>query len=193
MIPYLNRLGAASRRVFLIHFAVVLAFSQGSDTAELNAALLTQATRGNVEAVRQLLDKGADANARSKGGLTALMCGVSSGSDEIVQLLLRAGADPNTRDSRGFPALHLAVSLGKAPLVPILLDHGAEVNAVNSAGATALSLAVIAKSIPLAKLLIEGGANVNPKGVNSSMQPLFLANKSGQTAMARVLRTAGAR
>ncbi len=48
--------------------------------------------RGNVDVVKLLLAKGADINAKTKGGQTALMAASSGGHQEVVNLLKAHGA-----------------------------------------------------------------------------------------------------
>jgi len=49
---------------------------------------------GNSDIVRMLVEKGADVNARTKDGTTALMYAKSA---EVVQVLIKSGADIKRR------------------------------------------------------------------------------------------------
>ena len=55
-------------------------------------ALMLAALEGQTEAVRLLLEAGADVHAKSNDGTTALITAVSEGHPEIVELLRKAGA-----------------------------------------------------------------------------------------------------
>ena len=57
-----------------------------------NTALMLAANRGRLEAVRMLLQAGADPNLKAKDGWTALQAAEMIGDDEIVELLRDAGA-----------------------------------------------------------------------------------------------------
>ena len=85
------------------------------------------AKRGDATAVRWLLDKGADPNARwSHWGaeVTPLHMVAFSGSGEVAELLLNAGADPTVRDSmHDGDALGWAEHFGKPEIVRILREH----------------------------------------------------------------------
>ena len=59
------------------------------------------AIRGNIEAVKQYLDDGADVNAKYGGGWTPLHHSAEAGHKEIVELLIDAGADVNVKDLFG--------------------------------------------------------------------------------------------
>jgi ankyrin repeat protein len=61
------------------------------------------AKRGDVAAVRWLLDRGADPNARWPhwdADVAPLHLAASRGQAEVVRLLLAAGADPRLRDGK---------------------------------------------------------------------------------------------
>jgi ankyrin repeat protein len=60
------------------------------------------------EAVRILLDAGADVNAVNEADFTALHGAAFRGLNEIVQILVERGADINARDFRGRTAFRLA-------------------------------------------------------------------------------------
>jgi len=67
--------------------------------------LMWAAARGKVCAVRQLIEAGADVNARTLKGVTALMAAagaiptIAGDPEACVQALLEAGANPDTTDS----------------------------------------------------------------------------------------------
>ena len=65
----------------------------------LNEELITAARKSNVEAVKTLLAKGADVNAKTEYGATPLFFACDRGNAEVVKLLLDAGADPNVHDT----------------------------------------------------------------------------------------------
>ena len=56
---------------------------------------------GNVDRVRDLLDRGACVNARNHKGQTALHCAARAGFTDIVALLLDRGADADATDDDG--------------------------------------------------------------------------------------------
>ncbi|MCV2488729.1 ankyrin repeat domain-containing protein [Geodermatophilus sp. YIM 151500] len=98
---------------------------------------------GAAEAVRLLLDRGADAD----GG--ALHAAAGQGHVDVVRMLLAAGADVDRRDpDTGRSPLHAAVAAGPsgdAPeVVRALLDAGADVNATTADGASAVDISRVA-------------------------------------------------
>jgi ankyrin repeat protein len=90
---------------------------------------------GDLAKVRLLVGKGADVNARSAAGRTALMLASAyDGNSATVKLLLDHGADPKAQDSTGGTALLLAARAGDAASVKLLLGKRADVNARAGSG-----------------------------------------------------------
>ena len=98
---------------------------------------------GHPEAVRLLLDRGADAGAVSANAnqLQALHSAAAGGHEEIVALLLAAGADADARQQGGFTPLMAAAAGGNEGLVQLLLDGGADPAARSDDGKNAADLA----------------------------------------------------
>jgi ankyrin repeat protein len=86
------------------------------------ATLLTLAARrGQMEVVRELMRRGADADRRGLFGLTPLGAAALGGHDLVVQDLLRAKADPERWSSSGHAPLHLAAREGHVRVIRTLL------------------------------------------------------------------------
>lgn len=98
----------------------------------LNKQLLLAIDSDDVDLAKQLLQMGADANARdTKTGLTGLMLAACHANAELVKALLAAGADPLTADSQtGATALHKAAQGGSVEVARMLVEAGAFVDAV---------------------------------------------------------------
>ena len=94
------------------------------------------ATKGNIEAVKQHLDAGADVELKCVNcGGTVLRHAVSGGHIEIVELLISKSADVNTKfDDNGATPLHLAAGEGDKEIVELLVAEGADVNAKDGIG-----------------------------------------------------------
>jgi len=103
--------------------------------------------RGSVEELRRILACGADINARSQHGQTALMLAAVAGDDLVAEWLVQQGADLDHTAKYGLSALMLAVVNNHPGIVRSLLDAGANTGLQGSgapgfAGKTALDLAI---------------------------------------------------
>ena len=79
---------------------------------ELNGQLLEAAKKGDADAVKALIAKGADLEAANEDGMTALMIAAQEGETEKVIALVEAGAKPNAAEKYGRTALMLAARDG---------------------------------------------------------------------------------
>ncbi len=95
---------------------------------------------GHLEAVKVLLDQGADVNQKppSRFANTALDAAVAGNHVEVVRVLLAAGGDANVRSAGNATSLHKAAQHGNLEVVRMLLDRGADPNAVRDGGKTPL-------------------------------------------------------
>ena len=86
------------------------------------------ASSGEVETVRLLLSRGADARAGGSHGWTPLMMAAAAvrPNPAVVELLLEHGADLHARDDVGQTALDWALMQGETPVVRQLREAGAK-------------------------------------------------------------------
>ena len=63
----------------------------GCGNPEADRALLDAAEKGNIEAVKQHLDAGADVNAKDRGGQTPLDLAIQQKKPETTELLRKHG------------------------------------------------------------------------------------------------------
>jgi ankyrin repeat protein len=143
---------------------------------------MTAARAGNLDAVRVLLDLGADVNARENyKGQTALMWAAAERHPAVVRLLLERGADWKARSSDketrlprlsaassvtplargGFPALLYTAREGDVESAQAMLDKGVDINYGDVDNTTALTVSILNKQYSFAKFLIDRGANPN--------------------------------
>lgn len=95
----------------------------------------------DARAVEFLCDSGADVNARSKGGVTALHLAACNSEEGVssVRVLLRRGADANARNEYGDTPLREAVARGYYGIAKILVvEGGADVGVQDLLGRTAV-------------------------------------------------------
>lgn len=107
----------------------------------LTERFMEMVARGDTDAVRMLLYKGAHVNSQDRFGNTALMNAAMRGNREMVDLLLQYRADPKLTNNFGLNALMIAVDKRHHRLVEALLAHGMPVYALDKEGRSALDLA----------------------------------------------------
>ena len=88
----------------------------------------------------ELLEAGADIEARGAHGWTALHFSAQYGTFQVAEELLRRGANPNRRDHNGNTALLLAAAKMDRLMIRMFVDAGADVTARNNHGETARDL-----------------------------------------------------
>jgi ankyrin repeat protein len=94
---------------------------------------------GCIDAVRFMLDKGADVDAITNMNKTALMsAALFDSSIDVVRLLLDRGANINAKDMYNMTALMAASRSGNADTVKLLLNKGADITVRDSWNKTAL-------------------------------------------------------
>ncbi|KAI1456259.1 ankyrin [Annulohypoxylon moriforme] len=104
-------------------------------------ALHLASSRGLIEAVNILLDKGADPNSANEDGYTVLYTALAQGHASIaIRLLERlfAKINPIVHEQTGMTALHAACRFAVPEVVHRLLKRGARVNAPDLRGITPL-------------------------------------------------------
>jgi uncharacterized protein len=174
-----------------------------------------------AEGLKVLLEAGADINAKSERGDTALMLAVIHKKPECAKVLVEAGADLEMPNKIGHSPLNYVARMNAGlemtmtrwteengvrtetvldPEVPrqasmavarILMEAGANIDSENSQGMTGLHHAASAGDLEYATLLVDGGAKVS-HGNSSGYQAIHAASGGGQVEMARLLMAHGA-
>src|SRR5688500_19199676 len=120
--------------VVLVLVSVTVALrAAGSDVADA-------VMRGDVAAVRALIQKKADVNAAQDDGATALHWAVYRDNVEIVDMLLRAGAK-SAPNREGMTPLAMAALYGNPQIVDRLLKSGGDAKALGPNGETMVMFA----------------------------------------------------
>jgi hypothetical protein len=167
---------------------------------KLNAQLLGAAWRGNFSRAETAIASGADVNARTGDGTTALVIAARAEDMRILNLLLAHGADPNLLSPGESNALVAAAKRGHAEAVAALVAHGADVNVMTVEEGTPLAAAVRTGHFEVVKQLAENGADVNLESPPPAMwnvfkvrhSPLWFAVNGDHNEIALYLRSKGA-
>jgi ankyrin repeat protein len=163
----------------------------GSKTKSPTEELYVAVYRGDVEAVKQALDKGADVNGgkpgRGDSGYkqnTPLAVAASSKNLEMMKLLIKSGADVNARNGElaGVTALEIVIAPSqeekvsskddvrasarsrRIAAVRLLLDNGAEAGRTSRLGGCPLAVAAGVGPVEIVAMLLKSGAPVIGKG-----------------------------
>lgn len=157
--------------------------------------LLDAAARGDLQALRALLEGGADPGVALGDGLTALHIAAEEGNVDMARLLLDAGADAEAKTRIGsYTPLHLAAGSAHLDVVEVLLRAGADVaGETTNSGATPLHLAARAMAGErVVRALLEHGAAVNAVESAAGQTPLMFAASYGRVGSVRQLLRHGA-
>ena len=96
------------------------------EKTDTQVQILEAAKKGDTKRAEELIEKGADVNAKDVHGETALMKAIMCARIEIITILIEKGADVNARDKNGRTALRWATERGLTGTVKLLRAHGAK-------------------------------------------------------------------
>jgi ankyrin repeat protein len=199
-------------------FLCVWFAGQAEAIRDIDQRLIEAVQKGNAAAVKTLIKKGANVNARDDFGNTSLQFAskrdiaillISAGASvdernddfemtplfnvpaDVAALLIAKGADVNARARKGVSPLAWAVYWDQKGKIELLISKGADINAKDDDGKTPLHIAANWDKRELAALLIAKGANVNAKD-NSCWTPLHWAAFEASADTMELLLSAGA-
>jgi ankyrin repeat protein len=160
-------------------------------------AAMMAAEKGNWQALRLLIDAGADVTvSRDRMGRTTLHYAAGCGRVKAVRLLLGTGVDPDAWDSEGWTALALGAHTNRPAVVEILLRAGAAVDAGmvrEGRWLTPLHLAAFQGNAEVVRILLSAGANPSSsRRSDEAFSPLEAAIYNRKAFVARLLVEAGA-
>lgn len=141
-------------------------------------SLIRASSKGDLAAVKKLVNDGADVDEQSAGGRTALIEAAWGGYADVVKYLVEKGANINFSDNSGYTALMRASEDGHNTVVAYLVQKGADVNVRGKVrGTTALMLAAEQGHVKVLEILLDHGAKINA------------LDQYEETALARAYRT----
>ncbi len=150
------------------------------------------AEKGDVAAVRKLIQEKADVNAPQADGATAMQWAAYRNEMALADVLISAGADVKKANREGATPMYLASIQGSAPMLERLLKAGADPNEVDPDGVTPLMLASRAGNLDAMKVLIDHKADVNGKEELRGTTPLMWAVSEDHPEAAKLLIDHGA-
>ena len=124
-------------KVFLVAVAAAMLSVMNLAAAPIHDAV----KRGDVDAVEEFLQDGADMNARTELQMTPLHTAAIVGHVEVARMLLEHGADVNARDRGQKTPLHWAALPGHLEVAQLLLERGADTTIKNHINQTSADIA----------------------------------------------------
>lgn len=189
-------LGHATYGAHLPILSLLLEHRKGPTAYEKSRALQLSAFEGTFDAVRLLLDHGADVNVPSPltGGedviSTALQAAAGQGNLEMVRFLLEAGADVESKvpsEKEQGTALQFAAIVGSMSVVMTLVQAGADANApaMGKYGRTAIEGAAEHGRLDIVQLLLNLGVEA------AGSRAIQFARREGHDGVVALLEEAG--
>ncbi len=145
------------------------------------------------DAVKRLLDEGADPNEAARDDLPALFAAVAAfeGDDRAVRLLIARGARVGHVSREMGSALSLALTRNAHAIAHVLIDEGVPLDTVNDGGATALHMAAFRGDVGMVSLLVDRGIPVDARSFMHGT-PLRAASEAGHLEVVKLLLARGA-
>ena len=144
------------------------------EAKKLGLELIEKAEVGDLDAVIELVGKGANVDEKNNNDDTPLMWASGDGTVEVVKALLDAGAKVDEKDEDGDTALIFASRYGCLDVVKTLIENGAKVDIKNNDGKTAMSLA---KDEETRRAILEAVKKKNEKA--NDKEPSFMDRVKG--------------
>lgn len=167
------------------------------EQGDLDKKLIAAAWADDVPKATQLIEAGANVNAKDDTVQSAYLIATSEGYLSLLNLTLRHGADVKSLDSWQGTGLIRASERGHADIVGRLLQAGVDADHVNNLGWVGLHEALVfAKPNQVrdyqdtVRVLVAGGADVNIPSRKDGVTPVEQADRQGLTAQAQLMRAA---
>lgn len=157
-------------------------FEAGDDASNLVESVI----RDNPDHTALLLERGADPNAVSTVGNSALMYAVENGNMQIMKMLITAGARVNTSGFNGTTPLFIAIFNSDFEAAKFLLEQDANPNVRDDFGVTPLLYAAATNQYQSADLLMFYDADPEMRD-NQGNDPLMAAVTFGHLETSDVL------
>src|SRR5207237_4178538 len=146
----------------------------------------------HAAAMRLVGPKGANVNATTADGSTAVMYAAANDDLDLVRALIKAGANVKLKNQFGTSAITEAAIIGSAPVIDALLKAGADPNTKNPEGETPLMVVARSGKLEAARRLLDAGADINANEDWGGQSALMWAAAQSQAEMVKLLASRGA-
>ena len=158
--------------------------------------LIDASEKGDIGAVKALLDKGVFVHAQDDGGRCAIVAAAYHNRVEVLDLLIEAGADVNMMDDTLQSAYLISTSEGYTELLQKTLAAGADVHSTDSFNGTGLIRAADHGHVEIIRELLKTSIrlnHVNRLGWTALLEAIILGDGGeGHTQVVSMLVDAGA-
>ena len=145
--------------------------------------LFIAAVKGHEEAIRTLLELGADPNRPADSGAVALLVAlVHDASLDCLRLLVDGGANPAAVNHVGFGALHVVAETNHPRALSWLLELGLDLEARTVHGHTPIQIACGLGCLDAISALAAAGAEINAASPNGTAKEIALAEGHPEAA-----------
>lgn len=155
----------------------------------IDQSLINASGAGDVDRVKQLIEKGASVNGSGMLKRTPLFAAAFCDQPSVIGLLMGAGANLDALDIHGMTPLHAAVTSGSMNAVRVLATSGAKIDRQDFAGRTPLHLAAATNDLVLVEALLKFRPNTRLRD-KDGLDPPALAQRNGHPDIAAVVRRA---
>ena len=143
--------------------------------------------RDDTESVRELLDEGANIEAKTSWGATPLLVACFYGSCNCIELLLEKGADLTFTVRGNTPLHYLCTRENTSDIVLQLLARGVPIEDYNNDGDTPLIIACRVNNVRCASVLLNNGASVDKPCLTTGRMVLEILRKGGSPECVKLL------
>lgn len=179
---------AALRRIAIVVLASLVGASGLSIAfADDSPSALIEAAQAGNSGTLALVAQGADVDARSADGTTALMWAAHNDDVDLTRALLNRGAEVGAVNLYGTSAMQQAAIGAYTPILKLLMHAGADVNSPNAEGQTALMAVARTGNVAAAQLLLSHGAAVDATERWGGQTALMWAAAQAQPQMLKLL------
>lgn len=150
---------------------------------DLNEALLLAFEDFDEDAIKDLIDRGADPNCARQQGMmdTPLLLAIKFHCElEFIEYLVGKGANVNLKNAYSESPILKASADGQLSVVKFLLDCGANPNEPSKYGSTPMMWAAGRGQVDVIRLLISRGGDIYAK--NDSGEDIFYFAKNASTS-----------
>ncbi|EAY04433.1 hypothetical protein TVAG_396190 [Trichomonas vaginalis G3] len=157
-----------------------------------NTPLLSACSKGDLQLVKSLIEKGCDRDAINKDECNCLIIASYNGHLEIVKYLIGIGFDKNCQYKlNGSKAIHFASQNGHLEVVKYLISIGANPKEKDNDGWSPIHAASQNGHLEVVKYLISIGADTKEKD-NDGVTPIHAASQNGHLEVVKYLSSIGA-